>query len=470
MATEVLVPGVNIALEIATRNSRGEDRMAQADESPQKTLFVLMVGKSRVRETGNATTLKRLRAHMEASGWGCELRDPEELSNAAAVTAAVARCDVVLGLHLYRSGPVLAACRALKVPYVACFGGTDVNECLQVPARKAVMQEAVAGAASLLAFTAAMKEAALAAWPFLQPECVRVLPQAISVCPDNAFNVAPYLRSLDEYHAKLLPVSDVAAKGCTGTCDCTSKDVSKRIQLETMNECKKNAIPISEEGLAPGQTSVPFSGPSSVITQSVPRTQSSLPRGVAYPLVVLIAGLRPVKDVLYVAEAWSNWNAEREGRGRLLIMGPVLDAPYARQVHSEASRWCGVRVADSLKPPQCHAVIASATVLLNSSLSEGMSAAILEAMVLGTPVLARDIPGNRAVVRHGETGMLFSCPDTFVQQLNRLLDEPALVATVTANARAYVAAHHRPREEADALLAVLREAVARRSDADWQEQ
>lgn len=115
------------------------------------------------------------------------------------------------------------------------------------------------------------------------------------MCPDNAFNVAPYLRSLDEYHAKLLPVSDVAAKGCTGTCDCTSKDVSKRIQLETMNECKKNAIPISEEGLAPGQTSVPFSGPSSVITQSVPRTQSSLPRGVAYPLVVLIAGLRPVK-------------------------------------------------------------------------------------------------------------------------------------------------------------------------------
>lgn len=54
--------------------------------------------------------------------------------------------------------------QALKVPYVACFGGTDVNECLQVPARKAVMQEAVAGAASLLAFTAAMKEAALAAW------------------------------------------------------------------------------------------------------------------------------------------------------------------------------------------------------------------------------------------------------------------------------------------------------------------
>lgn len=54
--------------------------------------------------------------------------------------------------------------QALKVPYVACCGGTDVNECLQVPAMNAVMEEAVAGAVSLLAFTVAMKEAALAAW------------------------------------------------------------------------------------------------------------------------------------------------------------------------------------------------------------------------------------------------------------------------------------------------------------------
>ncbi|XP_047478753.1 glycosyltransferase 1 domain-containing protein 1-like isoform X2 [Penaeus chinensis] len=380
------------------------------------------------------------RAHVEASGWSCDLRDPEDLPDAAAVTAAVASCDVVLGLHLYRSGLVLAACRALKVPYVACCGGTDVNECLQVPAMNAVMQEAVAGAVSLLAFTADMKEAALAAWPFLQPERVRVLPQAVSVCPDDAFDVAHFLKSLDGDQAK---------------------------QAETVSE---SFYEIRERGLVPGQTSVPFNGPSSTITQGVPRTQSRMPRDVGYPLIVLIAGLRPVKDVLYVAEAWSNWNAEREGRGRLLIMGPALDAHYARQVHSEASRWCGVRVADSLKPPECHAVIASATVLLNSSLSEGMSAAVLEAMALGTPVLARDIPGNRAVVRHGETGMLFSCPDTFVQQLNRLLDEPALVAAVTANAKAYVAARHHPREEAATLSIVLREAAVRRQNADWQEE
>lgn len=103
--------------------------------------------------------------------------------------------------------------------------------------------------------------------PFLQPERVRVLPQAVSVCPDDAFDVAHFLRSLDGDQAK------------------------------QVNECfyKKDAIPTNERESAPGQTSVPFNGPSSAITHGVPRAQSSLPRDVGYPLVVLIAGLRPVK-------------------------------------------------------------------------------------------------------------------------------------------------------------------------------
>ena len=74
-----------------------------------------------------------------------------------------------------------------------------------------------------------------------------------------------------------------------------------------------------------------------------------------------------------------------------------------------------------------------AEVFVNTSLSEGQSSAILEAMALGTPVFARDIPGNRALLRAaggqtpGETlgeahpeqweavnaGVLFSSPNGF---------------------------------------------------------
>lgn len=42
------------------------------------------------------------------------------------------------------------------------------------------------------------------------------------------------------------------------------------------------------------------------------------------------------------------------------------------------------------------------------SLSEGIPRCVMEAMAAGIPVVASDIPGNRNLVKHGETGMLFS--------------------------------------------------------------
>ncbi len=50
-------------------------------------------------------------------------------------------------------------------------------------------------------------------------------------------------------------------------------------------------------------------------------------------------------------------------------------------------------------------------VLWNGSLYEGQSNTILEAMSLGIPTVASDIPGNRDLVVHGETGYLFPLGD-----------------------------------------------------------
>ena len=50
--------------------------------------------------------------------------------------------------------------------------------------------------------------------------------------------------------------------------------------------------------------------------------------------------------------------------------------------------------------------------LVNSSLAEGESNAILEAMATGTlPVVARHNDGNAALVDDGKTGLLFDSPE-----------------------------------------------------------
>jgi glycosyltransferase involved in cell wall biosynthesis len=59
---------------------------------------------------------------------------------------------------------------------------------------------------------------------------------------------------------------------------------------------------------------------------------------------------------------------------------------------------------------------------------EGMSNSIMEAMSVGKPVIASDIPANRELVIQSETGFLPKLADTvgFMQFLRRLIDEPGL--------------------------------------------
>lgn len=96
---------------------------------------------------------------------------------------------------------------------------------------------------------------------------------------------------------------------------------------------------------------------------------------------------------------------------------------------------------------ELHAAMRKCFALVNSSVSEGMSAAILEAMQLGVPVLARNIPGNAAIVQHEITGLLYSSPQDFVDQSQRLLSDHELRETLVRSGKDYVEEHHSLKQE-----------------------
>lgn len=91
-----------------------------------------------------------------------------------------------------------------------------------------------------------------------------------------------------------------------------------------------------------------------------------------------------------------------------------------------------------------HELISCLDVLWNGSLYEGQSNTIMEAMNSGIPVVATDIPGNRDLLRHGQTGYLY--PTGEVAQLakltSKLLRDPLLRRSMGEQAKTCIKELH----------------------------
>ncbi|XP_061762874.1 glycosyltransferase 1 domain-containing protein 1 isoform X2 [Nerophis ophidion] len=142
----------------------------------------------------------------------------------------------------------------------------------------------------------------------------------------------------------------------------------------------------------------------------------------------------------------AEWHSENP-QNVLVIIGPKIDPVLTDAVEAVVRRTAGVFLAQERRQPELHAAMKRCFALVNSSISEGMSAAILEAMDLGLPVLARNIPGNTAIVQNEVTGLVYSSPQEFVHQSQRLLSDHQLRARVIRNGKVYVVKHHSVKQE-----------------------
>uniref|UniRef100_UPI003AAA90E4 glycosyltransferase 1 domain-containing protein 1 isoform X4 n=1 Tax=Centroberyx gerrardi TaxID=166262 RepID=UPI003AAA90E4 len=133
----------------------------------------------------------------------------------------------------------------------------------------------------------------------------------------------------------------------------------------------------------------------------------------------------------------------------------LIDPVFTVEVEAVAKRTAGVFLAQERSQQELHAAMKRCFAVVNSSVSEGMSAAILEAMDLGVPVVARDIPGNAAVVQHEVTGLLYSSPQEFVHQSQRLLSDRELRERVVRNGKLYVEENHGLKQEEETYQRLL---------------
>lgn len=162
------------------------------------------------------------------------------------------------------------------------------------------------------------------------------------------------------------------------------------------------------------------------------------PHGAPAPATFLFAGRLLADKGLREFVAAARRLKTRHPESHFLVAGPQDDNPAAIPA-VEIEEW--VRRGDieylgeiaDLRP-----YYARATALVLPSYREGMPRVVLEAMAMGRPVVATDVPGCRHAVSSGVSGLLVRPRDSaaLAQAMEQLLLEPELAARMGRNARA----------------------------------
>jgi len=173
-------------------------------------------------------------------------------------------------------------------------------------------------------------------------------------------------------------------------------------------------------------------------------------------LFVFPGGLRPVKRPRLPLRAFDRLVA-RAPAVRLLYAGPVIDPDEGEALLRELRSRPWARHVGTVPHRQISSLLGQADVVLNCSSSEGgMANSVLEGLAMERAVLASNIPGNRSLIEHGVTGLLFSDDGELEQHADQLAHDPGLRARLGRAGRERVESQYPPAREIDGYVDVYR--------------
>jgi glycosyltransferase involved in cell wall biosynthesis len=168
----------------------------------------------------------------------------------------------------------------------------------------------------------------------------------------------------------------------------------------------------------------------------------SLPIKESSPALIIfgtVARFSAVKNFPCLIEAFRILVASvGPGRARLVLVGTGPDVEITRRQCQEAGVLEWVSMPGDTQTPEDY--YSQFSVYLNTSLYEGMSNTILEAMACGLPVIASDVTGNKDLVTEGVEALFFKSESAvdLATKLARCVLEPDLLVGLGIRARARV--------------------------------
>jgi glycosyltransferase involved in cell wall biosynthesis len=159
------------------------------------------------------------------------------------------------------------------------------------------------------------------------------------------------------------------------------------------------------------------------------------------PRILLPAGLRSIKDVLYAIPAIEKLKAEYP-QIVFLILGANLDDAVYEEVRNACGKYEWLHYSPEIDLSKMKEVYRWADIVINTSISEGQPTSLLEAMIEHKPVIARDNTGNTSIIKHKVNGMIFSDVNELYDSLKQLVSDQVFAQKVIQNGYQAVTENH----------------------------
>lgn len=191
-----------------------------------------------------------------------------------------------------------------------------------------------------------------------------------------------------------------------------------------------------------------------VIPQSVllsPFIFEQLPMTTNRKTIIWTGEIRSVKDPIFAIEFLSCLNNRDY---QLFLVGYDNDKTLCEHIRSSYSH-LKVTYIGGQSQSFVHTLMRTSFAYINTSINEGMCLAMLEAMTLGVPVLARRNTGNLSIIKHRKTGFIFDTPDEAARGLMELDNNNELRDELIQQAEKYVKKYHNIADESKAYRNLL---------------
>jgi L-malate glycosyltransferase len=173
---------------------------------------------------------------------------------------------------------------------------------------------------------------------------------------------------------------------------------------------------------------------------------------------LLVAGVRGVKRPLDALAPLSRVH-EQYQNVRFVLAGAVLDQELFRHVQESFAATDFARYIGEFPYEEVSDLYRAGDVVMNTSSSEGLSHALLEAMSVGRPIFASNVPGNRDLIVDGVNGFLYASEDEFVEKATLLCTNDAVRERVQKGALQTIEELYSATREREAFLKMYNEVL-----------